>query len=409
MKVAYIMSRFSHLPETFILREMIALEAEGIQICLYPIIFQGEKVIHTDAKPWLMRARRTSLFSPALWLANFRLFFSDSIGYVNRLKVIIKAQQGNKKFIQRALVIFPKAVRMAELMKREGVEHIHAHYATHPALVAYLIHQLTGIPYSVSVHAHDIFVDQTMLCEKLNSASVIRSISEFNKKFLLKYCGSEINSKIQVIHCGINPKNYVEMKNKRKNKFRILSIGSLQAYKGLEFLLRACVLLKRRHFEFTCEIIGGGELYSSLEKMIDDLGIRDVVRLLGKKTEVEVSGYLHNAHCYVQPSIVTGTGKTEGIPVSIMEAMVCKLPVVATRISGIPELIEDQQSGFLVPPADEVALAERIFWVYENPKKARELGEFGYKKVKKDFNLRKIAPQLKELFAQNSNRLAGEI
>ncbi|MDP2964871.1 MAG: glycosyltransferase [Pelolinea sp.] len=408
MKVAYIMSRFPHLPETFILREMIALEAESVQIGLYPIILQREKVVHPVVQPWLKRARRSSLFSPALWLANFRLAFSDSKRYFGLLKHVLKEHKGNKKFTQRALVIFPKAVWMAELMRKEGIEHIHAHYATYPALAAYLIHQLTGIPYSVSVHAHDIYVDQTMLCEKINPASFIRSISEFNKKFLVKHCGSDISSKVQVIHCGINPKNYREMKNKRKGKFRILSIGSLQPYKGQEYLLKACALLKRRNFEFTCEVIGGGELYSSLEKMIHDLEIEDVVQLLGRKTEIDVAEYLYNAHCYVQPSIITETGKMEGIPVAIMEAMACKLPVIATRISGIPELIEDQRSGFLVPPEDEVALAERIFWVYENPEKARELGELGYKKVKKDFNLKKIAPQLKDLFTQNTDRLAGD-
>ncbi len=409
MKVAYIMSRFPHLPETFILREMIALETEGIKVDLYPIIVQREKVIHPIALPWLKRVRRSSLFSPSVWLANFRLAFSDFESYYDLLKHVLNANKENKKFSLRILVIFPKAVWMAESMKREGIDHIHAHYATHPALVAYIVHRLTGIPYSVSVHAHDIYVDQTMLCKKLKSASFIRSISEFNKKFLINQCGTAIGSRIQMIHCGINLKNYRKIKNKRKGKFRILSIGSLQPYKGYEYLLMACVLLKRRNFKFTCEIIGGGELNSSLGKRILELGLENVVQLLGGKTETEVAEYLHNAHCYVQPSIITESGKMEGIPVAIMEAMACKLPVIATKISGIPELIEDQRSGFLIPPADEVALAERIFWIYENSEIAGELGEHGYKKVKKDFNTNKIAPQLKELFAQNTKRLAGDL
>jgi glycosyltransferase involved in cell wall biosynthesis len=388
---------------------MAALEKEGIQVSLYPIIVQREKVIHPIARPWLKRVNRSSLFSPTVWLANLRRVFSDFKGYRSLLKHVLDANKENKKFSLRALVIFPKAVWMAERMKRERIDHIHAHYATHPALLAFIVHRLTGIPYSVSVHAHDIYVDQTMLCEKLNSAAFVRSISEFNKKILIKLCGSTIGSKIQKIHCGINLKNYREIKSKRKDKFRILSIGSLQPYKGYEYLLMACVLLKRRNFKFICEIIGGGELNSSLEKMIIELGLENVVQLLGRKTEVEVAEYLHNAHCYVQPSIITGSGKMEGIPVALMEAMACKLPVIATKISGLPELIEDPYSGFLVPPTDEVALAERIFWIYENPKSAGELGEHGYKKVKKDFNINKIAPQLKELFEQNSEKMAGDL
>lgn len=408
MKVAYIMSRFPHLPETFIIREMAALEKEGIQVSLYPIIVQREKVIHPIARPWLKRVNRSSLFSPTVWLANLRRVFSDFKGYRSLLKHVLDANKENKKFSLRALVIFPKAVWMAERMKRERIDHIHAHYATHPALLAFIVHRLTGIPYSVSVHAHDIYVDQTMLCEKLNSAEFIRSISEFNKKFLINHCGSALGPKIHLVHCGIDLKNYRDIKNKRKGKFRILSIGSLQPYKGYEYLLKACALLKRRGFNFSCEIIGGGELKSSLEIMIAELGLKKNFQLLGRKTETEVAEFLHHADCYVQPSIITESGKMEGIPVALMEAMACKLPVIATKISGIPELVDDQRTGFLVPPNDEVALAERIFWIYENQKNVGELGKQGYRKIKKEFNLNKIAPQLKELFVQNTKRLAGD-
>ena len=408
MKVAYIMSRFPHLPETFILREMVALEREGVQVELFPIVTQREKVVHPDAEPWLKRVQRFSLFSPQLWIANSRLFFSNSRKYIRLLKQLIDGNRGSKKFLLRALVVFPKAVQMAEKMKARGVDHIHAHYATHPALAAFIINNLTGIPYSVSVHAHDIFVDQTMMCEKLKSASFIRSISEYNKSFLIKHCGPGLRSKIEVIHCGINLKNYQENEDSRKGKFRILSIGSLQPYKGQEYLIKACLLLKRSNIKFSCDIIGGGGLRSSLEQMIHNLGVEDVIRLIGMKTENEVAGYLRKAHCYVQPSVMTDSGKMEGIPVAIMEAMASKLAVIASNISGIPELIEDQISGFLIPPADEVALAERIFWIYKNPLKAKKMGEQGFIKVKQNFDLQKTSRQLIGLFTQYTGKRIGD-
>ena len=408
MKVAYIMSRFPHLPETFIIREMAALEKEGLQISLYPIVVQRERVIHPIARPWLKRINRSSLFSLSVWMANLKFAFSDYKKYKTVISHVMDVNKENKKFLLKILVIFPKAVWMAEAMKREGVDHIHAHYATHPSLAAYIVHQLTGIPYSVSVHAHDIYVDQTMLCEKLGSAVFVRSISDFNKKFLIKICGSGIGPKIQILHCGIDPKNYHSTKRKRKGKFRILSIGSLQPYKGYENLLKACELLKMKNINFSCEIIGGGEQRTSLQKMISDLGIEKSVQFLGRKNETEVAEYLHHANCYVQPSIITRSGKMEGIPVSLMEAMASKLPVIATNISGIPELVEDQRNGFLVPANDEVALAERIFWVYENSEKVDKLRKNGRKKIKKEFNLNKIAPQLKELFHQSMEKMAGD-
>ena len=409
MKVAYIMSRFPHLPETFILREMIALEKEGNQISLYPILLQREKVVHPDALLWLKRAKRLSFFSPILWLANIRMMIAHFHNYFSLIGIIRKGNHGNSKFSLRAYFLFPKAIFMAELMKREGIEHIHAHYATHPALAAFIINQLTGIPYSVTVHAHDIFVDQTMLCEKLAQATFVRSISQFNKNFLINQCGKEIAAKVEVIHCGINIANYKIKKNKRKGKFQLLCIGSLQPYKGIDGLIKACALLKKRKIKFTCTIIGGGELSDSLLGLINKYEIDDVVKLVGRKTEVEVVEYLHNTHCYVQPSIIAENGKMEGIPVAIMEAMACKIPVVATKISGIPELVIENHNGFLVPPGDEVALAERVYWFYENPRQAKEMGCNGLRKVKEEFDIDKIAVELNDLIAKNTQRIAGGV
>jgi glycosyltransferase involved in cell wall biosynthesis len=302
------------------------------------------------------------------------------------------------KFLLRALYIFPVAVRMAGEMEALGVDQIHAHYATHPALTAWIISRLTDIPFSITVHAHDIYVNRTMLLPKLKDAAFIRAISDFNKKFLIDLYGDWLADKIQVVHCGIHLDKYKPADIKADGDFRIISVGSLQKYKGHTYLLRACKILAEQGSPFQCKIVGGGKLRDSLGDLIQDLGISGQVGLMGPKTEDEVAELLADAQCFVLPSVITREGKMEGIPVVLMEALANKLPVVASDISGIPELIVDGSTGSLVPQKEPQALAEKIIWVSENQHEASKMAELGYQKVKEDFNIEKVIVQLEELF-----------
>jgi len=387
-RIAYIMSRFPGLSETFILREMCELERLGWNLELYPLIFQQETVVHDDALTWMERAHKPSLY--AIAAANLDLLVTHPIVYIS---ILFKALLGNIlsiKFLIRAFVLYPKAVWMARQMKTDKVVHIHAHYATHPALVAWIINQITGISYSVTAHAHDIFVDKSMIQQKLQGTSFIVTISCFNRDYLIKYLGPWVGEKIKVIHCGIVPSLYTlpaPSELSPENLFDIISIGSLRPYKGFAYLLEACNILRQRDLRFRCRIIGGGELHARLYSKIEELKLLNFVELLGPKDQNEVAGFLKNADCYVQSSIVTSTGKMEGIPVSLMEAMASGLPVVATNISGIPELVRPGETGYLVPPEEPQALADAIMKIYEDRGRAEHYAITGRDLVLKEFNL----------------------
>jgi glycosyltransferase involved in cell wall biosynthesis len=304
------------------------------------------------------------------------------------------------KFLVRALVVFPKAVWMAREMQLNDVAHVHAHYATHPALAAWVIHQISGIPYSITVHAHDIFVDKSMLERKTRDARKIVAISQYNRTYLINQLGPWIEGKIEVIHCGVVPHIYaVDSRNKiGSDQYNILSIGSLRPYKGFQYLLDACDILKQKGFSFCCRIVGAGELHSSLQEQIDRQGLRDSVQLLGPKTQAEVADLLRTADCYVQPSVITSTGKMEGIPVSLMEALASELPAIATNISGVPELVRPGQTGYLVPPEDPQGLAEAILHVGSNPEEARTFARSGRQHVVSEFNIVTNVAILSQLF-----------
>jgi glycosyltransferase involved in cell wall biosynthesis len=179
--------------------------------------------------------------------------------------------------------------------------------------------------------------------------------------------------------------------------FEILNIGSLQPYKGHPDLIAACAILKEHGVPFRCRIIGGGS-QAALRKLIAECGLEAEVELLGPLDQQEVAARLSRADCYVQPSIITASGKMEGIPVSIMEALAAERPVVATQISGVPELVQPGKTGYLAPPGDPHALARALEAVYRNPQQARDLAAAGRKLVLEQFNLRVNVEQLGTLF-----------
>ena len=396
------MSRFPHLPETFILREMIAVEALGWEIALYPLIAQDQPVVHAEAQEWLKRAHRLPWLSRDILAANLRQLISRPRRYVSLWFRVVWENRTSLKFLLRAVMLFPKVVRMAEQMQQEGVSHIHAHYATHPALAAWLIHEMVGISYSITVHAHDIFVDKAMLAAKLRDATFIVAISDYNREYLTREVGASSAGKIHVVHCGIDPAIYKTRAYPPASHepFEIISVGSLQPYKGMRYLIEACTLLRERGLPFHCRIIGDGEERTSLQRMIVDRKLESCVALLGARTQAEVARLLPGARCYVQASIVTPSGKMEGIPVSIMEAFASGLAVVATEISGIPELVHPGVTGCLVPPADPLALADALTAVHENPVEASRMAEAGRALVAKEFDINHSARQLSALFEQ---------
>ncbi len=400
--IAYMMSRFPQLSETFILREMIELEQLGYQVTLYPLIRQSQPIVHSSAADWITRANALPIFSRQGLRYQAKALARLPHHHVQLWFQMVHAHLTCPADLVRALILFPKAVQAAQRMQEEGVRHIHAHFATYPALVAWLIHRLTGIPYSVTAHAHDIFVRTTMLSTKLRDAAFIVAISTYNLDHLTRQFGESIRPKTHVIHCGITPAHYtpIDIATDRQppSRFEIISIGSLQPYKGYPTLIQACAQLRDRGLSFRCRIIGGGAEQSKLTHLIRSHQLQHHVELLGPQPQEKIRDLLPTAHCYVQPSVIMPSGKMEGIPVSLMEALACRLPVVATHLSGIPELVQPGRTGHLVAPGDAEALATTIDRVHREPEIAAEMAQRGRDLVLQEFNLSTNVTALASLF-----------
>lgn len=392
------MSRFPTVTETFILREMIEMERQGQAVRVVPMIRETPRVIHDAAKPWIDRALYTPWMSLPILRANLRTLLRSPLRYLLLLFKLMAGTLTSPSVLLRTLAAFPKSVFLAQELSREGVRHIHAHYATHPSTMALIIASLSEITFSFTVHAHDIQVDRRLLRWKLRETRFVRSISDFNRRFLEELYPSEAKGKIIVIHVGIEPAAYEE--NARRLQVtpdgppRILCVAAHKPYKGLPVLIEACALLRDEGIALRCDIVGDGPMRGELEAMIRARGLEKIVTLAGPRPQEEVARMMAEARLFALPSIVAADGQMEGIPVALMEAMASGRAVVTTSISGIPELVEHDRNGLLVKPGDARAFADALKTLLRDPDRAAEMGRQGQKKVRAEFVLPDCVRQL---------------
>lgn len=410
LRVAYMMSRFPKLTETFILYEMIAMIEQGVTVELFPLLRERTSVMHPEAERFMQRAHFVPFISWPILQANLDYLRRKPRTYLATLRDLLKGNWGSFRFFSGALGIFPKSVYFAAQMERLEIGHVHAHFASHPAAAAYVIHRLTGIPFSFTAHGSDIHRDRTMLAEKVAEASFVVPISDFNKEVILNACDGRYAEKMTIIHCGVDtdhfrPRNKDTAPDGRASQdgaaaqpLTVCCIGTLHEVKGQHYLIEACRLLKERNVAFRCHFIGDGPDRDALEAQSEQAGIADWVTFHGQQTRAEVAAILRAADVVAAPSVPSSDGRREGIPVALMEAMSTRLPVVASRLSGIPELVEDGVSGLLAPPGDAVALADALEQLWRDAELRRRLGKAARQKILNEFDLHRNARRLAERF-----------
>jgi colanic acid/amylovoran biosynthesis glycosyltransferase len=396
LTVAYVMSRFPKLTETFILAELEAMDRAGVAIELYPLLRQTGEPMQPAAVPWVARAHYLPFVSPAILRAQWS-YVSDPRGrrrYIRALVDMIRGTWRSPNFLVGGLGIFPKVARAALEMRESGVDHVHCHFANHPALAGWLIHRLVGIPYSFTAHGSDLHVDRTMLPTKVREAAFVVTISGDNRSLIESTAGPSAEGKVEVIHCGVDPAAFAPTDRTSDGPLRIVAVGTLHEVKGQIHLIEACRRLAERGIAFTCRFIGDGPDRDALQARIDESGLGDRVTLAGRMTSDAVAAELAASDVLAAPSVPTRGGKREGIPVVLMEAMASGLPVVASRLSGIPELVTDGVSGLLVPPGDDDALAQALATLATDLGLRARLGAAGRETVMGGFDVDRNAATL---------------
>ena len=405
LRVAYVVSRFPKLSETFILYEMLELERQGVDVELFPLVRERESVEHREAARLTERAVTAKPWSASVLAAQGYWLRRRPLRYLGLWARALIGNVRSPRFLARALVAVPLGAFFGREMVVRRVDHIHAHWATHPTLAAYVASGLTSIPYSFTAHAHDIYVNRSMLREKIRQSRFVVTISDYNRLFLERLYGASAAAKVRLVHCGTDPDLFRPPEQARADgRWTLVCVASLQPQKGHAFLIEACRRLVAEGVDLRCLLVGEGEERAALEAQIEGADLGNRVELLGQQPRHRVVDLMSQADVVVQPSTTLSTGKQEGIPVSLMEALAMERPVVASRISGIPELIEDEVSGLLVAQRDVAALVDALARLHGEPGLARRLGHNGRLKVLREFDLHDTVRTLARFFAESAAR-----
>jgi colanic acid/amylovoran biosynthesis glycosyltransferase len=401
-RVAYIMSRFPKLTETFVLGEVLALEQRGVPVDLYPLLRERAPVVHPEAARLVARSRYEPFLSPAIVVSQLVWLRRRPGAYLRAWRDVLVGTWGSPNFFVGAIGCFPKVAHAARRMQAEGVTHVHCHFANHPALAGLIVHRLTEIPFSFTAHGSDLHKDRRMLGRKVAEAAFVATISHDNRRLIVAECGEHIAGKVHVLRAGVDTRLFapstLNPAGQPRDALRIVCVGTLHEVKGQPHLIEACRLLAGQGIDVRCRLIGAGPDEKALRAQIEAAGLAESVVVAGPRTRQQIVDELWRADALVAPSVPTRGGRREGIPVVLMEAMSTSLPVVASAISGIPELVEHEVSGLLVPPRDAAAIAGAVRQLAADPALRERLGRAARKRVLAEFDLEDSAAELARRF-----------
>ena len=395
MNIGYVVSRFPKTTETFIAREALGVSDLGHEVSIIAITRESGQIIQAEAAgfvPGLTAAGDASpielIGSQIRWLRKhpmrvLRMWARSIVGNI-----------ASPKFLARAMVTALGAPWTADRVQNLGLEYLHAHWGTHSALFAYQISILTGIPYSVTLHAHDLYVEQSMLHEKLRAAVAIVTISDHNRE-MIERLYPDVGHKVDVVHCGVDVRTLSPRSAAPDNNPPTAAIvAGLREYKGHAYLIEAHKILEERGFIMNLDIVGDGPLSNELKSMVAGSSIEERVTFHGALPVDEAVKIVGQADVFVMPSVELANGRKDGIPVALMEAMGLRVPVVSTRVSGIPELVDHEVTGLLVDERDAAALADALYRLITDNRLGERLADAGRQRVVDQFDLRQTVESM---------------
>jgi colanic acid/amylovoran biosynthesis glycosyltransferase len=384
---AYLFERFPSFGQTFCYREVAELYRQGIT----PPIFSIRNPKDEPPQDWDTRIVRRVHYLPEEKELLEEVQRASKKRRLGPAVIAALDDWGRRTDFLRLYQAVYVGLRLQDL----GIDHVHAHFAGMAARTAFWIAKFFPITFSFTAHANDIFAPRNFeigLEKLIQRARLIITETDYSEKFLRERF-PERADRIHRIYNGLNLAEFGHA-NFSSDPPLIVAIGRLIPKKGFANLIRACGLLVEHRISFRCEIFGEGPLENQLRAQIEDLGLQERVQLLGAKPQHDLREHLARANVFVMPSVAEAEGGMDNLPTVIMEAMAAGLPVVSTRIGGIPEMIVENETGFLVQPEDAMALVGAIEKVTNDRSLGRRLGQAGYERAQKLFSIEKNARDL---------------
>lgn len=400
--VAYLVSQYPWLSHTFVLREVRALRAAGFEVVTFSIHKTDFRLSRVDMEESSTTINVLPTTIVRLVRAHSRALKYSMSGYLKTLQGALRYGQRRPRYVLWQIFYFAEAMVVWEECESRAVRHIHSHFANVSSDVARLVRAFgrfsgqTDFKWSFTMHGPAEFFDPTHfgLRQKVLDADLVLCISDFCRAQLMAISPSAEAAKMHVVHCGVDPGEllFVERVSPVPRELRILSVGRLAPVKGFIFLIDAVKLLRARGVNVEVQIVGDGPERDRLERRAAAAGVADQVRLRGAVGQDDLRRFWEWADLFVSSSLM------EGVPVVLMEAMAEGIPVVATRVAGVPELVEDGISGRLVPPARADMLAESVCELYSDWGQAQSYARAARQKIEADFNSSEIALDIARLF-----------
>jgi glycosyltransferase involved in cell wall biosynthesis len=385
--------------EVFILEELLDVELLGADFVVIPRN-PPKEVFHKEGNDLLKKTVRLPLFSVAIGKYFIKILFAREVLW--KMAKIIIVNSRNPVIALKNLAVFPKAVFVAKIIQKNNIDHIHAHWGTTTATMAFVISKITGIPWSFTLHRWDI-TENNLLREKAKSAVFIRCISRHGMNNLSRIIGNEFEPKLKMIHMGVNKpdKNAIAKKiNDDGDETLTIAVpANLIDVKGHIYLIKAIALLpKERAQKVICLFFGDGHLEGRLRRDVKRNNLGGQIKFLGAIPHNHLMEFYQKSviDLVILPSIHTHDGSHEGIPVSLMEAMAYGIPAVSTNTGGISELLGDG-AGIIVPEKDPRALAWVISEMLDKKIDINRIRISGKRKVYGEFNSQKNTATLLDL------------
>lgn len=412
MTVAYLAPELPASSETFVWREIDAHRAAGLDVAAFSLRrptgggvpadvrarFADVDALYSDPARFAADALRHCVARPLASLRTLLLAARDFVrgGFRSRgarWRVPLQAFAG---------------LALARRLRRRGARHLHAHFIHAPATVAMYAASAAGIGFSCTAHARDLFVEGSLLPEKLRRAAFVVAISECNRAFLAERAPASA-ARVVVVRCGVDAAALGRLADLRVEReaaisqarapFRVVSVCRLVRKKGVDVLLRALAALVAEGRDATATIAGDGPEGAALRRLAEELGIADRVRFLGRVEASEVPSLLAAADAAAMACRVEPDGDRDGVPVALMEAAAAGVPVVATRVSGLPELVSHDETGLLTSPDDPAATARALARLCDDAGLRARLAAGARRRVAEEFDAAANAARLRTRFA----------
>lgn len=397
-RVLYVVSLFPCWSETFIVREIAALIAAGVDVRILSLKRPSEKMVQPDAAALMGRAlhpRPGARGWPAIiaaGLANIRVVAAAKLRIIGGL-------WRHPTLALKSLFALARGLEHLTEIRAFDPQFIHAHWATYPSTVAATLAKILGRPYGFTCHAHDIFVDDHLLRWKIETAALPVTISRYNGDWLSTHITPQAHERLKIVHCGADLKMFPYRREDRADDL-LIGVGRLDPIKGFDVLIEALAILAKEGRQFRCKLIGEGPQRAQLESAIARLGLAAHVELLGARPQVEVRELLYAATAFVLPCVIAADGNRDGIPVALMEAMAAGTPVISSKVSGIPELIEDEREGLLIDERDTDALAAALRRMLDETDLRERCAFAARAKVEREFDAVREGDKLLQLMGE---------